>query len=222
MVRAGRRYEVRDANAQEAFRASGDGTGLIFTALAKEPWRFEEVVLADRWDYTRLEIDPSSTNPESDLANLVQSIAGPNGFDYDVIGYRVYGESSYSHTNVYSSIYLHDAYLNCYSYSTWFHNSCRGWPYGGWASGFGYSRYGYGYNPYGYGYYPYGYGGYFPYRPVAGGFNRGPVLVGRRAGMRSSPVLRSVGDHSRGLCLADAAPVEMWRRPSTGATGLVP
>lgn len=231
MVRAGRRYEVRDANSQEAFRAYGDGTGLIFTALAKEPWRFEEVVLADRWDYTRLEIDPSSTNPESDLANLVQSIAGPNGFDYDVIGYRVYGESSYSHTNVYSSIYLHDSYLNCYSYSTWFHNSCRGWPYGGWASGFGYSRfhYGYGYNPYGYGSYPYGYGGYFPYRP-GGGFNRGPVLVGRPRRYAVQPRPSLGGSFSGALPSGrssgrDVAPAIDWRsraRPVSGNGGRGP
>ncbi len=181
-VQAGRRYEVRDGNTQEAFRASGDGTGLIFSAISQDPWRFEDVVLADRWDYTRLEIDPSSRNPEADLSNLVQSIAGPSGFDYDIIGYRVYGESTYSRGyNSYTNIYLHDTYNNCYT-SSFFYNSCRGWPYDGWAYGFGYSRYryGYGYYPYGYGYDPFGYGGYYPYYPYRpGGSNRGPVLVGR-------------------------------------------
>ena len=149
MVRAGRRYEVRDAGASEAFRASGDGTGLIFTAIAQDPWRLDEVTLADRWDYTRLEVDPRSTNPETDLANLVQSIAGSRGFDYDVMGYRVYGESGYAYDRYgqTTNIYLHDSYLNCYTWS-WSYNSCRGWPAGGWA--FGYSRYGYGYG-YGYG-----------------------------------------------------------------------
>jgi hypothetical protein len=232
MVRAGRRYEVRDANAQEAFRASGDGTGLIFTALAQEPWRFEQVVLADRWDYTRLEIDPSTNDPEADLANLAQSIAGPNGFDYDVMGYRVYGESSYSqHTNIYSSVYLYDRYNYCHSYTSWFHNACAGWPYGGWA--FGYSRYGY-YNPYryGYGHYPYGY--YFPYRP--GGFNRGPVLVGRPRSYvvqprpsLSRPVLGG-GTFSGSLPSGrnsgrEFAPAIDWRsraRPVSGGSGRAP
>lgn len=185
-VQAGRRYEVRDNDSQAAFRASGDGTGLIFTAVAQEPWQFTDVVLAGRWDYTRLEIDRDSQNPETDLSNLVQSMAGPKGFDYDVLGYRVYGETTYSDN--YSSYpghpaYVYDDYLYCNNWS-WRYDGCRRWPYdGGWAFGsgfyFGYSphRYGYGYPS---GYYPYG-GGYYPYgggyRP--GNYGRGPTIVGR-------------------------------------------
>ena len=61
-VQAGRRYEVRDLTGEAAFRAYGDGTGLIYTAISPDPWRFDQVTLADRWDYTRLEISPSSSN----------------------------------------------------------------------------------------------------------------------------------------------------------------
>ena len=93
-VRAGRRYEVRDEGGVSAFRAGQDGTGIIYSAISREPWRFDEVVLADRWDYSRLSVDRRAENPEQALTDLVQSLSGPGGFDYDVAGYRVYGGGS--------------------------------------------------------------------------------------------------------------------------------
>jgi hypothetical protein len=177
---------VRGETYDAAFRAGGDGTGLIYSAVSEEPWRFDEIVIADRWDYTRLEIDRRTADPEPEITELVQRLAGPRGFDYDVMGYRVYGESTYSayNTNVYSSIYPHDTYLNCYSYRGDY-NSCRGWPFGGWSFGLGfYNPYYYGSYPYryryGYGYdYGYGYGiPYYPYRPSYPS-GRAPVLAGR-------------------------------------------
>ncbi|HEU5220371.1 MAG TPA: DUF4384 domain-containing protein [Gemmatimonadales bacterium] len=236
-VHAGRRYEVRQGDRDEAFQASGDGTGLIFTAVAQDPWRFDEVVLADRWDYSRLQIDRESTNPESDLSNLVQSIAGPGGFDYDVLGYRVYGESAYSYgSTVYPGrpIYVYDDYLYCNNWA-WRYNGCNRWPYdGGWSFGFSYSPYRYGYG-FGYGY-PYGYGGYFPYgghypyRP--GGYNRGPVIVGRPRGyavVPRSPAV-SVGGFAGSLPSGrNSSPVRVpdidWRsraRPVGGSTARAP
>ncbi len=179
-VRAGRRYEVRDESGRGAFIAGGDGTGLIFSAISQDPWRFDEIVLADRWDFTRLEIDRRSTNPEQDITDQVQRLAGPGGFDYDVMGYRVYGQTRYTSDSYYPrSVYIYDDYLYCNNWS-WRYNGCRRWPYdGGWSIGFGYGYdpfyYGYGRSPYGYGYgngyggyFPYG-GGYYPYRPLIPG-----------------------------------------------------
>ncbi len=199
-VQAGRRYEVRDGDSEAAFRASGDGTGLIFTAVSQDPWRFDEVVLAGRWDYTRLEIDRASTDAEGDLSRLAQTLAGPQGFDYDVIGYRVYGESTNSdyYNSMYPGhpIYVYDDYLYCNNWS-WRYNGCHRWPFdGGWSFGtgfyFGYSPYSYGYggySPYG-GYYPFG-GSYYPYRP--GNYNRGPVIVGRPRGYTVRPRTPTIG-----------------------------
>ena len=179
-IQAGRRYEVRSEASDAAFRAGGDGTGVIYTAVSEEPWRFDEIVLADRWDYTRLEIDPSSTDPEPEITEIVQRLAGPRGFDYDVMGYRVYGESTYSTYNTYvypgGPTYIYDDYLYCNNWN-WRYDGCRRWPFdGGWSFGLGF------YNPYYYGYnsyrYRYGYGyPYFPSRPFPSG--RAPVLVGR-------------------------------------------
>lgn len=246
-VQAGRRYEVRGANGTEAFRASGDGTGLIYTAVSAEPWRFEPITLADRWDYTRLEIDRRSTNPEEDLTNLVQSIAGSRGFDYDVLGYRVYGETTYYNTEVYprGPNYIYDDYLYCSNWS-WRYNGCRRYPFdGGWSFGFGYYGGYYGYDPFrygsygsygSYGYRPFGYGGYypvFPYRP--GTYQRGPVIVGRSRAYTVQPRQPVGGSFSGGSFgggagrgpVRDVAPPINWRargpaRPSGGNVGRGP
>jgi hypothetical protein len=197
-VEAGRRYEVRGEGTDVAFRAGGDGTGMIYAAVAEEPWRFDEVVSNDRWDYGRLEVDRTTTDAEPDITELVQRMAGERGFDYDVLGYRVYGEStvaSYT-THIYPGgpIYVHDDYLFCNNWN-WRYDGCRRWPYdGGWSFGIGfyYPRY-YGYSPYRYGYYPYGYRygygyGYgYPYFPRPSFPGTRPVLVGRPRGYSVVP-----------------------------------
>lgn len=182
-VEAGRRYEVRGPTTDASFRAAGDGTGLIYTAVSAEPWRFDEIVLADRWDYTRLEVNRATTDPEADLTDIVQRLAGPGGFDYDVLGYRVYGESSYADNQAYSygPSYFYDSYDYCNSWS-WRYNGCRRWPLDGWAFGVGlYYPYYYGYSPYRYGYrysYP-----YYPNRPG----RSAPAIIGRSRGYTIQP-----------------------------------
>lgn len=237
-VRAGRRYEVRDLSGESAFRAYGDGTGLIYTAISEDPWRFDQVTLADRWDYTHLEIDRSSANPESDITDMLQGIAGPRGFDYDVLGYRVYGESTYGYNNVAyptARVFLYDSYY-C---NTWYWRvgNCRNWiADGGLAFGWGYDPYYYGYGRYGYGYGSgrygyggYGYGGYgygypyYPSRPVSGNT---PVIVGRPRGYTVAPrsslpgwnggASRPAGDFGGGVVRAPSG-----RGPS-GGTNVAP
>lgn len=231
-VQAGRRYEVRDGDSQAAFRASGDGTGLIFTAVSQDPWRFDQVVLGGRWDYTRLEIDRETTNPEADLSALAQSIAGPQGFDYDVLGYRVYGEESSSSyyggsSNYGRPIYVYDDYLYCNNWG-WRYNGCHRWPFdGGLAFGTGFY---FGYAPYTYGYgygFPYGYGGYYPGHTYN---NRAPVLVGRPRGYTVRPRNQAIGgagvfsgDRRNGL--DRGIPGIDWRnraRPSSGIGNRAP
>ncbi|HEV8355179.1 MAG TPA: DUF4384 domain-containing protein [Gemmatimonadales bacterium] len=207
-VQAGRRYEVRDQDGSQAFIASGDGTGLIYSAVSPEPWRFEDVVVADRWDYSKLDIDARSRNPEQDLTEVVQRIAGSRGFDYDVMGYRVYAERSYTTSSGYSRgpIYVYDDALFCNNWY-WRYNACRRWPYdGGWSFGtsiyLGFGNYypyyypyyydpfyyGYGYRPYGYGF-GYGFGGYYPYVPYYPGGRSRPraTIVGRSRGYTIQP-----------------------------------
>jgi len=187
-VRAGRRYEVRDDQGRGAFLADGDGTGLIYSAVGAEPWRLDDIVLEGRWDYDRLSLDQAEEDPEAAITGLVQRLAGPAGFDYDVLGYRV--EGNYSERGVIyrgygpPPVYLYDDYLFCNNWY-WRSRGCNRYPYdGGWYFGlsFGSHYYNdpwyYGYRPYGYGYggyggYGYGYPSYYPYYP-------GPIVVGTR------------------------------------------
>jgi Domain of unknown function (DUF4384) len=213
MVRAGRRYEVRDDGGDGAFRAGQDGTGLIYSAISRDPWRFDEVVLADRWDYSRLSIDPRADNPEAALTDLVQQLSGPGGFDYDVAGYRVFGSTTYNYNDYYARgpIYVYDDYYLC---SSWYsrYSGCRSWPYDGWSLGFGFGYYGY--RPYGYSYNPYSYP-YYPYGhsvPVG----RRPVIVGRPRNYTVFPRPASgtgIGSHSVGGNVA--SPPVNWRPRSS-------
>lgn len=187
-VRAGRRYEVRDEAGREAFLVGGEGTGLIYTAIAQDPWRFDDVVSGGRWDYARLSIDPRSRNPEADLTDLVQRLAGSRGFDYDVLEYRVEGADSYTNYGGYGrTLYLDDDYLYCNNWY-WRYGNCRRFPYDGGLSIYfgGYYPYYYGYRPY-FGYnYPY----YYPYNPFGfrnRPFGRAPVIVGRSRGYTIEP-----------------------------------
>jgi len=222
-VRAGRRYELRDEGGESAFRAGQDGTGFIYSAVSRDPWRLDEVVLADRWDYSRLSIDPRSDNPESALTDLVQSLSGPGGFDYDVAGYRVYGNSynisNYGDYYGRAPIYVYDDYYLCNDwYSRWY--GCRSSPYGGWSFGLGY--YGSYYRPYGYGYNPYS--SYYPYYPFGTSTTyRRPTIVGRPRSYTINPHSGAgTGSHSVGGNVASPnLPPVNWRprssaRPVTG------
>lgn len=223
-VRAGRRYELRDEGGESAFRAGQDGAGFIYSAISRDPWRFDDVVLADRWDYSRLSIDRRSDNPESALTDLVQSLSGPGGFDYDLAGYRVYGNSynisNYGDYYGRAPIYVYDDYYLCNDwYSRWY--GCRSWPYGGWSFGFGY--YGSYYRPYGYGYYPYS-PYYYPYYPYGGSTTyRRPTIVGRPRSYTINPhPPTGTGSHSVGGNVGSPSlPPVNWRprsvaRPVSG------
>jgi hypothetical protein len=210
-VGAGRRYEIRDDAGRYAFRADGEGPGLIYSAISPEPWRFDEVVADGRWDYDRLAIDNRSEDPEPEITELVQRLAGPGGFDYDVQDYRVYGSSGSRTTVVYRD-YGYDPYRFCDWY--W---GCPGLRFG----------ISYGYDPYYYGYgYPYrsfyGYPYYFPRYPVVS-VPRVPraVVSGRPRNYTVTPVRpRAFGTGSIGR---SAVPVGSrgidWRSRDVRATG---
>ncbi len=163
-VQAGRRYEVRDDGGQYAFRADGDGPGLIYSAISPDPWRLDDIVRDGRWDYDRISIGRDSEDPEREITDLAQNLAGPGGFDYDVQDYRVYGQTTGNSTVVYRDYGGYGGYgYDLYRYCDWY------WSYSGCRSvRFGLS---YGYDPFYYYGYPSRYSSYYPYYP------RVPVVV---------------------------------------------
>lgn len=196
-VRGGRRYEVRSERDNTAFTADRGGQGLVYSAISPDPYRFDAVLVGGAWDYGVLRIDPQSRDPEQELNELVQKLASQRGFDYDILGYTVYGTETYVVQNTYVDPYIYDP-DRCYPtigyrsrcYDGYWPRTCFGCPYFGrtglyigiglydpWFYDPWYYRYGYGYgNGYGRGYgYPYG------------GFGRGPIVVHPRG---DTPVIR--------------------------------
>jgi hypothetical protein len=139
-VRGGRRYEVRGRGDRESFIAGGAGDGLVYAAVAPDPWDFREFDLNGNWDYTRLYLGRGA-DAEAEITGLLQGMAGRRGFDYDVVPYRVWEPRGYVTTTAwYPRPYgFHDDYW-C---DWWYRPSLFGCGYW-WPSGYRVSV-GYGY-----------------------------------------------------------------------------
>ncbi len=180
-VRGGRKYDVKGRNGRESFTIEvSSGRGTVYAAYSAAPFRFEAYTLGDHWDYKALAPNILPTNPESELNDIVRSMATAS-FDYDILTYDVLGQA-YADNASYGSSSYYDGYYG----SSW----CCGFSFGiSFGSPYYYRPYSpyYGYFPYHYGYYPYHYGyaaytpflyypyywpaSYYPYRPYYG-YNR--------------------------------------------------
>jgi len=149
-ARGGDKFEVRGRGDRDAFFVDErDGTGAVLVAAAKSPFKFDEFVRGDHWDYRVLASDQASSDPEAALLDLVRRMAGDQHFDYDVVTYTVGDIASQS-----------------YRYRPHYGG---GYGYGGYGFGLGFGRPSYFCDPffdfycdsfyYGYGYDPFYYGG---------------------------------------------------------------
>lgn len=88
-VRGGRKYEIRGRGGRESFTADDHrGRGTIYAAISRDPYRFDQFVLGDHWDYRNLAPQRLPADPEQDLNDLVRRMVD-NSFDYDVLTYDV-------------------------------------------------------------------------------------------------------------------------------------
>ena len=161
-VRGHETIEVRGRGDREAFFVDDrEGSGLVLAARSSTPFKFDEFVRGDHWDYRVLDARQAGDDKEAALVDMVQRMTPDGHFDYDAVTYAVASARAY-----YDSYYPH--YAANFGYD-W------GWPY----------RYRYAalystcydpffydpflcydpifYRPYGYGFYGYG------YRPYYGG-----------------------------------------------------
>src|SRR5262249_20593597 len=83
------------------------GQGSVYAAVSHDPFRFEEFVLGDHWDYRNLAPQRLSTNPEQDLNELIRRMLD-NSFDYAILTYDVLERV------VYASEYYPDYYRSYY------------------------------------------------------------------------------------------------------------
>src|SRR5947199_24786 len=121
-VRGGRTLEVRGRGDREAFYIDdGEGSGVVLAARSAAPFKFEEFVRGDHWDYRVLGARDGD-DKEQALLDIVQRMVPDGHFDYDAVHYTVAAPGSY-----------YSGYNHYYS------------PFG-WRRGF---RYGYGWPSYG-------------------------------------------------------------------------
>jgi len=171
-VRGHETIEVRGRGDREAFFVDDrEGSGLVLVARSTTPFKFDEFVRGDHWDYRVLDARQAGDDKEAALLDMVQRMTAEGRFDYDAVTYVVASARAY-YDSYYDSYYPH--YVADFGYG-------YGWPY----------RYRYGlystcyepffydpflcydpifYRPYGYGFYGYGYRGFYGGGFYGGGF----------------------------------------------------
>ena len=108
-VRGGRKYEVRGRGGRESFTVDDRrGRGTVYAALSHDPFRFDQFVLGDHWDYRNLAPQRLPADPEQDLNELVRRMVD-GSFDYDVLTYDVLERV------VYADEYRRSGYYDSYS-----------------------------------------------------------------------------------------------------------
>src|SRR5216117_4390323 len=92
-VRGGDKIEVRGRGDREAFYVDDrEGQGVVLAARSVTPFRFDEFVRGDHWDYRVL---PAGDDKEQTLLDIVQRMVPDGHFDYDVAQYSVASVDSY-------------------------------------------------------------------------------------------------------------------------------
>ncbi|MGH7514366.1 MAG: DUF4384 domain-containing protein [Gemmatimonadales bacterium] len=107
-VRGGRKYEIRGRGGRESFTVDNDrGRGTVYAGVSHDPFKFDQFVLGDHWDYRNLAPQRLSSDPEQDLNELVRRMVD-NSFDYDILTYDVLERVVYA--SEYNSGYYSDYY----------------------------------------------------------------------------------------------------------------
>ena len=95
-VRGGKTYEIRGRGRSEAFAVDErEGTGTVVAARSATPFRFDEFVRRDHWDYRVLAGQRVGDDAEATLTDVVQRMAGDGHYDYDVVTYAVSPHTNY-------------------------------------------------------------------------------------------------------------------------------
>jgi hypothetical protein len=140
-VRGGKTYRIVGRGGREGFTVSNrSGSGTVYAAVSRAPFRFDGYAVGDHWDFSALDDVRLSDKPENDLSDFVRRLAGAD-FDYDVLQYDVFENVVYGSPN--ATLYDDGGYNYAYD---------AGYPYYGGTSvfiglGFG-RRHSFFYNPF--------------------------------------------------------------------------
>ena len=127
-VRGGKTYQVVGRGGREGFTVSNrSGSGTVYAAVSRSPFRFDGYTVGDHWDFAALDDVRISDKPENDLNDFVRRLAGAD-FDYDVLQYNVFEQVVYGGPD--AVLYDDHAYGYGYGYPGWGYGGC-GWGCGG-------------------------------------------------------------------------------------------
>jgi len=94
--RGGETIEVRGRGDREAFYVDErEGTGLVLAARSAVPFKFDEFVRGDHWDYRVLDARQAGDDKEAALLDIVQRMTPDGHFDYDDVKYYVSSQQAY-------------------------------------------------------------------------------------------------------------------------------
>src|SRR5919197_5749318 len=128
-VRGGEKLEIRGRGDREAFYIDErEGNGVVLAARSPAPFKFDEFVRGDHWDYGVLDARNAGHDKEAALLDIVQRMTPDGHFDYDAQKYFVESPRA----DYYDSYY--PSFVASFGYG-------GGWPYYRYGLGF---RYGYG------------------------------------------------------------------------------
>src|SRR5579885_2525072 len=96
-VRCGETIEVRGRGDREAFYVDErEGSGVVLAARSVAPFRFDEFVRGDHWDYGALDARFTGDDKEAALLDIVRRMSPDGHFDYDVQEYVVAAPRAYA------------------------------------------------------------------------------------------------------------------------------
>ena len=95
-VRGGETREIRGRGDREAFSIDErEGAGLVLAARSVTPFKFDEFVRGDHWDYRVLTARDAGGDQEQALLDIVQRMVPDGHFDYDAANYTVASPRAY-------------------------------------------------------------------------------------------------------------------------------
>lgn len=133
-VRAGETYEIRGRGDRDAFQVmESSGSGAVFAAFSRDPFRFDQLVRSDHWDYT-LDTWVIGGDAEGDLVRLADYMAAGATYEYDLIRYEVNRYIAHGRYGSQLGLYVGSHYGRTsfgvswgdpYYYSSWYYRPYR-------------------------------------------------------------------------------------------------
>src|SRR6266705_2732596 len=124
-VRGGETIEVRGRGDREAFYVDDrEGSGVVLAARSVTPFKLDEYVRGDHWDYRVLSARDAGDDKEAALVDIVQKMTADGRFDYDDVQYVVSSTRAYydSYYPSYSSLYIGYGWGRPYRYG--YYSTC--------------------------------------------------------------------------------------------------